>query len=134
MNYSYNEFHISRKVRDFCNFNESLFSSSGNVILANIPAVRIFQAKFNKYLEADNQAQISAGTLNAMGLLDEVFHLACYTYRRHKYPAAFKELLEDLNGRFGKDKVDSLLIDFCKEFPPVAVYKGQCSIEDYLNT
>ncbi len=134
MNYSYNEFHISRKIRDFCNFNESLYSSSGNVILANIPAVRIFQANFNKYLEANNQTQISAGTLNAMGLLDEVFHLACYTYRRHKYPAAFKELLEDLNSRFGKDKVDSLLIDFCREFPPVAVYKGQCSIEDYLNT
>jgi len=134
MRFSYNEFHISKKIRDACNFSESLFSSSGNVVLANIPQVRIFQAKYNKYLNDNNLTQVSAGTLNAMGLLDEVFHLACYTYRRRKYPDAFKELLEDLIKKFGSDKVDSLLVDFCNEFPPVAVYKWECSVEDYLNT
>ena len=75
MRFSYNEFHISKKVRDACNFKESLYSSTGNVILANIPQVRIFQAKYNEYLKANGLAQVSAGTLNAMGILDEVFHL-----------------------------------------------------------
>ena len=76
MTYSYNEFHIAKAVRDECKFSESLYSSSGNVILANIKAVRDFQTRFNKYLVKHNQTQISAGTLNAMGLLDEIFHLA----------------------------------------------------------
>lgn len=134
MTYSHNEFHISKKIRDNCNFDETLFSSSGNVILANLPAVRTFQMKFNKYLEKNNLTQVSAGTLNAMGLLDEVFHLACYTYRRHKHSEVFKNLLKSLESKFGKDKIDGLLIQFCENFPPVAVYKGECSIEDYLNT
>lgn len=134
MTFSYNEFHISRTVRNACNFSEGLFSSSGNVILANLPAVRTFQAKFNEYLKKNGKTEVSAGTLNAMGLLDEVFHLACWTYRRQKYPDAFKEVLGELDSKFSKEKVDSLLTAFCEEFPPVAVYKGECSIQDFLNT
>jgi len=134
MIFSQNEFHISKKIRDICGFNDSLYSSSGNVILANISAVRIFQAKFNEYLKANNLNQVSAGTLNAMGLLDEVFHLACWTYRRQRYSGAFADLLTELQNKFGTDKIEQMLIEFCQEFPPVAVYKGQCSIQDYLNT
>lgn len=134
MTYSYNEFHISKKIRDNCNFDKTLFSSSGNVILANLSAVRTFQTKFNKYLEKNNLTQISAGTLNAMGLLDEVFHLACYTYRRHKNNDAFKNLLKTIEDKFGRKQIDSLLIQFCEEFPPVDVYQGKISIQDYLNT
>ncbi|MBR1536500.1 MAG: hypothetical protein IJ630_06145, partial [Treponema sp.] len=72
MIYSYNEFHISKAVRDECNFSDGLFASSGNVVLKNIRAVRDFQTRFNEYLIRHNKAQISAGTLNAMGLLDEI--------------------------------------------------------------
>ena len=132
--YSYNEFHVSRAVRDACSFPEQLYASSGNVILANIRAVREFEQRFNKYLVSKNQPQISSGTLNAMGLLDEIFHLACYVYRRHKTPNVFKELLDDLCASFGSDKIEELLVEFTREFPPTAVYKGECSIQDYLNT
>ena len=76
MTYSYNEFHISKAVRDACNFSQGLFASTGNVILANIKAVRDFQTRFNEYLIKNNKTQISAGMLNAMGLLDEILHLA----------------------------------------------------------
>ncbi|HAC31511.1 MAG TPA: alpha-amylase [Treponema sp.] len=134
MTYSYNEFHISKAVRDACKFSKSLFSSTGNVILANIGAVREFQVRLNRYLDSLNRTQISAGTLNAMGLLDEIFHLACYTYRRQKYPETFKELLSDLEASFGKDKIDSMLVSFCEEFPPVSVYDGSTTITDFLNT
>ncbi|MBQ9280770.1 MAG: alpha-amylase [Treponema sp.] len=134
MIYSYNEFHIAKTVRDACNFSQSLYTSSGNVILANIKAVRDFQIKFNAYLKAHNLTQISAGTLNAMGLLDEIFHLACYTYRRQKYPNAFKELLSDLNASFGEETIRKMILDFSAEFPPTEVYKGNITIEDYLNT
>jgi glycosidase len=134
MIFSYNEFHISKKVRDACSFSETLYASSGNVILPNISQVRIFQAKFNEYLKANSLTQVSAGTLNAMGLLDEIFHLACYTYRRRKVPSAFSGLLAELNNKYGSAAVDLMLKDFCTLFPPVCVYKGECSIEDYLNT
>ncbi|MGI5070895.1 alpha-amylase [Treponema pectinovorum] len=133
MGFSYNEFHISKKIRDICGFSETIFSSSGNVIFSNIAQARIFQAQFNKNYK-DSTKQLSAAELNAMGLLDEIFHLACYAYRRKKYPNAFKELLDELDKNFGREKLDSLLTDFCTEFPPVAVYKGECSIQDFLAT
>lgn len=134
--YSYNEFHIAKTVRDACNFSTELYQSSGNVILANIGAVRAFAVKFNKFLSnrGESEKQISAGTLNAMGLLDEIFHLACYIYRRHKCPDAFKNLLLELQNEFGADKIENILVQFCEEFPPTAVYKGECSIQEYLNT
>ncbi|MBP5283404.1 MAG: alpha-amylase, partial [Treponema sp.] len=131
--FSYNEFHIAKSVRDECNFSDGLFASSGNVVLQNIRAVRDFQTRFNKYLIKHNKNQISAGTLNAMGLLDEIFHLACYTYRRQKYQDSFKGLLSELEGKFGSDVIRPIILDFCREFPPTEVYKGHISIEDYLN-
>lgn len=133
MTYSYNEFHIAKAVRDECKFSDSLFSSSGNVILANIKTVRDFQTKFNAYLINHKLTQISAGTLNAMGLLDEIFHLACYTYRRKKHPDSFKGLLNSLETSFGRETIHKLILDFCADFPPTEVYKGKISIEEYLS-
>ena len=51
MNVSYNEFHVGRKIRDFCNFDQQLYASSGNVVLANIQSVRKFAEKMNIGLE-----------------------------------------------------------------------------------
>jgi len=41
------EFHISRKARDFYQFDEPLFSLSGNVILPNFRAARVFAQRIN---------------------------------------------------------------------------------------
>ena len=34
-NLSLNEFHVCREIREKCDFDEGLFASSGNIILAN---------------------------------------------------------------------------------------------------
>ena len=136
MNISYNEFHISRKVRDLCSFNEGLFASSGNVVFANMKNVRDFQLLFNNYIEAvtkDENKKVSAGQLNAMGLIDEIFHYVCLIYRRQKAPDFMKDMLEDLNKQFKPAEIDTLLLDFIKEFPPVEVYKEKTTAEEYLN-
>lgn len=135
MKISYNEFHISRAIRQKCDFDESLFSSSGNVIFANLSAVQRFQLKLNKVFEemGEENKKVSAGQLNAMGLIDEIFHYVCMLYRRNKAPDAFKNLVEDLDTYFKKDKMDKLYLEFMEEFPPVAVYQGKLSAEEYLS-
>ena len=45
-----NEFHISREIRAKCDFDEGLFASTGNVILSNTKAVRLFAKKLNDLL------------------------------------------------------------------------------------
>ncbi len=134
MDFSYNEFHVSKAVRDECNFDEKIFSSSGNVLFANFKAVQKFQTKLNELFDkrGENQKRISAGTLNAMGLIDEVFHYVAFLFRRDKAPLSFKNLLDDLDKSFGKDKIDELLTDFMNEFPPVDVYKEKLSLQSYL--
>lgn len=135
MNISYNEFHVGRKIRDLCNFDQSLFSSSGNVVIKNMANVRKFAMLINDVFKSRNQEnkQISAGQLNAMGLLDEIFHYVCMLYRRDVLGSMMKEMLAALDKQFTAQKVDSLLLDFMKEFPPVEVYQEKTSAKEYLS-
>src|SRR5574344_2032263 len=133
MNISYNEFHISRAVRDACKFNQSLYASSGNVIFANLKAVQDFQLKLNALFDerGEEGKKVSAGSLNAMGLIDEIFHFMCMLFRKNKAPLSFTNLLADLDDSFGKGEMDTLLIQFMNEFPPTAVYQKKLTNEDY---
>lgn len=136
MRYSYNEFHIAKKVRDLCDFNKGLFASSGNVVFANMKNVRDFQLLFNNYIENithDENKKVSAGQLNAMGLIDEILHQVCMLYRRNKVPSFMSDLLAQLEKEFTASEIDNLLLDFIKEFPPVEVYQEKCTAQDYLN-
>ena len=136
MKISYNEFHISRKVRNLCDFNRGLFASSGNVVFANMKNVRDFQMLFNNYIKTvtgDESKQVSAGQLNAMGLIDEILHYVSMLYRRNKVASFGADLLTALNKEYGKAAVDALLLDFMKEFPPVEVYREKITPEEYLN-
>ena len=136
MNISYNEFHISRKIRNLCSFNEGLYASSGNVIFANMKNVRDFQLLFNNYIETqikDENKKVSAGQLNAMGLIDEILHHVCMLYRHNKAQTFMTDLLATMEKEFSKEEIDTLLLDFIKEFPPVEVYKEKTTAEEYLN-
>ncbi len=135
MKLSYNEFHISKKVRDLCSFDKGLFASSGNVVFANMKNVRKFQLLFNDYIKNvtnDENKKVSAGQLNAMGLIDEILHHVCMLYRRDKCPDFMKDIIAELNGQFTKEQIDSLLLDFMSEFPPVEVYQEKCTAQEFL--
>ena len=70
------EFHISRQARDRYEFDQSLFSTTGNVIFANFHAVRIFTQKINQQRDLVNFPERAAksGEINALGLMDEIMH------------------------------------------------------------
>ena len=88
------EFHVSKKVRDLCNFDESLFSFNGNVIFTNFKAVRTFAQKINATMNPvlESNKMIKAGQLNAMGLIDEIFHYICGEFRKSENPKANEQL------------------------------------------
>ena len=135
MHISYNEFHISRQVRDLCSFEEGLYASSGNVVFANMRNVRNFQVLFNNYIDTvtgDENKRVSAGQLNAMGLIDEILHYVCMLYRRNKVPTFMHDLMAALEKQYTAKEIDALLLDFLQEFPPVEVYKEKCTAREYL--
>ncbi len=80
----------------------------------------------------DGEKMLKAGQLNAMGLIDEIFHYVCSEYRKAKNPRVFEELLTSLNKDLGEKAIDQLLLEFNQEFPPVAVYQGELTEEEYL--
>jgi glycosidase len=128
------EFHISRKARDLYQFDESLFSISGNVIFPNFHAARLFAEKINEkrdLIRFPDQA-IKAGHINAMGLIDEIFHYIVGLYRDEKNLQVMQQALDWLYEKLGKQKVDEALRTFADEFPAVAVYRREVELDIYL--
>jgi len=129
------EFHISRQSRDRYQFDQSIYSISGNVILANFHAARQFAQKMNLQRDLVNYPEraVRAGQINAMGLLDEIMHIVIGQFRKQHNLQVFSEALTWLDGMLGEKEVDQMLQQFINEFPPIAVYNKIISAEKYLN-
>ncbi len=128
------EFHISRQARDQYQFDQALFSLTGNVIFANFYAVRLFAQQMNarRDLVRFPEQRIRAGQLNAMGLIDEILHVIVARYREQEVPDAMRHGLDWLYSELGQETVDATLRQFADEFPPLAVYRHEISLDEYL--
>ncbi len=82
------EFHISRNARERYQFAETLFSYTGNVVFANMPACREFAHRMNQVRDAERHPDraVHAGKLYAMGLIDEASHVLMARYREQFDP------------------------------------------------
>ena len=138
----YMEFHIHRSVREKCRFHKKLFCSTGNVILRNIDDVYAFTFQYNTAVEqgvfgqpASPEQFLKAGQLNAMGLIDEIFHYMCRLYRRDVCADFFGKGYRFTDDALQSKKLpplDSLLTDFCTLFPPAAVYTGAMTVPEWF--
>ncbi len=129
------EFHVSRSMRDKCNFDLPMFSTNGNVIFSQFKNVRLFAQKLNDVINpvTEPKKYIKSGQLNAMGLIDEIFHIVCQSFRDSKNKTVFSELLTHLETNISKEALDTLLLDFTNEFPPLTVYRKEISEQAYLS-
>ena len=129
------EFHISRSTRKKYDFEDSLFSYNGEAIFANFHAARLFAQKLNtkKNLKSHPEIAARAGHVNAMGLIDEIFHHVISLYRSQKSPTLYQDLEQFLIVSLGKRKLNSIIRAFIREFPPTPVYQGQLSETEYLD-
>jgi glycosidase len=129
------EFHINREVRNEFKLEHSLFSLTGNVVLADIKQVRELAARFNAKLSPKKKERfIQAGQLYAMGLIDEILHYIAALYREQAQGDVFESALSRLETKFGAGKAGDLLETFSEEFPPQPVYAGKSSVADYLKS
>lgn len=138
------EFHISRQARDYYQFDQSLFSLNGNVIFANFKGVREFVHKMNEKRDLVRfpEQAVKAADINAMGLIDEILHFVVGEYRRLKNPQALEQAEKwmlnqlcqkaKLSPQAAQQEVDKALYSFAEAFPPLLVYQGKQSIEEYL--
>src|SRR4030042_2049289 len=129
------EFHVSRETRLKYQFSETLFQSSGNVIVANFLAARLFTQKINEKRDVVNfpERAIRAGQVNAMGLIDEILHYVVQLYREDINKKILPDALNWLNERIGEKEVLHILQHFTEDFPPREVYFDNRPVADYLS-
>ena len=129
------EFHIARQARDLYQFEEALFSLSGNVIFANFHAARLFAQKMNARRDLIHfpERAMQAGQINAMGMIDEIMHMVISLYHQQRNPATMAEALAFLEDRVGSEEVQQTLLRFVEQFPPLLVYQRQATPQEYLD-
>ena len=128
------DFHISRTAREKYKIDQSLFSVMGKVILANYQQARILSERINsKRREEGNVDQfVTAGQINALGLLHEIFHLLIRKYEESDNPAVFSKAINHLKNEISESELEKTLLAFVEEFPPVEVYNKTVTPEEYL--
>ncbi|MCS7059780.1 MAG: alpha-amylase family glycosyl hydrolase [Anaerolineae bacterium] len=129
------EFHVSRAARDLYQFDDALFTLTGNVIFADFHAARRFAQKMNQRRDVIRRPEqaVQAGQINAMGLIDEILHFVVAQYRKQRNPQAMAKALTWLEARLGHQEVDRALTAFAEEFPTVAVYRNGLSAAEYMS-
>ncbi len=128
------EFHISRTIRKDLNLDEVLFSFTGNVVFANVLASRKLAQGLNELPQAKAapNAAVNAGSLFAMGLIDELSHALVARYREETDPAVFAEAARWFSGRVSPVEMDRLLLTFTEQFPNTEVYSGALTASEWL--
>lgn len=121
------EFHVSRACRQKYAFDEGMFATDGRVLLADFAAARRFAEK----LSAHRTQPVPASDINALGLLDEVFHHLLRQYERQN-PAVLRRALEWLQAHVGAEALTHSQMRFTEDFPPLAVYRGEIPASVYL--
>lgn len=128
------EFHVSRRSREAYGFDEGVFSQSGNVVLASFHAARLFAQSMNRGRDLVRfpETAARAGEIYAMGLIDEILHRVVSLYHEQRNPRAMEEALARVEERLGRGAVDGALRRFAEEFPPLAVYRREIGLDEYL--
>ena len=128
------EFHIARSARERYGLETAWFSLTGDVVFADFDASRRLAHRMNQVCDAMRHPErvVHPGQLHAMGLIDEILHLVAALYRAQQKRGVFAEALRWLDRRLGPAAVGDTLRRFADLFPPLAVYRGEVGIENYL--
>ena len=128
------EFHIARSARERYRFPHTLFSTTGNVIFANMAACRAFAHRMNQVRDAEKNPDqaVHAGSLFAMGLIDEASHVLLARYREQYDNQVIAEALNFFGDQVGPKQLDKLLLTFVEQFPGSTVMSGKQSAKKWL--
>jgi len=121
------EFHISREARDRYGIRDTLHTPSGKASKASFHGARLFVRRMHEMAvrEGRVEADVRAGSLNALGLINGVFHRIIDLYLEKENPGAFTEVAADLRSAFGQTDLEDLLAKFQDSYPAASAYRGE---------
>lgn len=127
---------VYRKARDIYKFENSFFSSTGEVIFPNLHNVRIFVQKINQKRDLINFPEMAArgSEINGIALENEIFHYLFDTYQKQNNIDLTEEIPNWLREEIGPDVLNESLRFMLEEFPPPSIYHGETDIDTYLTS
>ncbi len=127
-------FHVRKSCRTKYNIEESLFTVTGDLIIANFYQARLLAQKINEQRIKEGKAdlQVAPGMINGLGLLHEIFHYLIRLYETKENPGVFKRSIDHLTKNIGTDKLDQLLLNYLRDFPTTGILKEKITPEEYL--
>ncbi|MCX8106790.1 MAG: alpha-amylase family glycosyl hydrolase [Ignavibacterium album] len=128
-------FHVSAESRKKYQFEENLFSLQGDLIVSDFSTARRLADKINgiRKNEGRHSELVTAGQINALGLLHEIFHLLIRRYEEYENPGVIQRSINFLKQSLSDDELETTMLKFVEEFPPLPVYQKKISAKDYLN-
>ena len=129
------DFHVRKYARDKYQIDNSLFSITGDLIIANFHLARVLSNKINVQRKMEGRAdrQVSAGEINAFGLIHEIFHFLIRYYEDRENPGVFSRGIKFLYTVLNETELNKILLEYLNEFPPVDVYSSKLKPEEYLS-
>jgi glycosidase len=124
------EFHVLAAARRRYQIEEAFFTFTGNVILADFPAARLFAKRLNDARDLDRHPEqaVRAGQVNAMGLIDEINHAIIRLYEDTANPGVFARALASMRAR----GTEPALLRFTELLPPRDVYAGTQTAAEFV--
>jgi glycosidase len=134
-NQLYFNFHVSLLSRVKYEFDDSLFSIHGDLIISNFKLARELALKINQKREEEKTTGMftTAGQINALGLLHEIFHFVIRHYEENENPGVFSRSIEYLKIKLGEDSFNKVIKKFVVDFPPPSVKQKILTVEEYLS-
>ncbi len=128
------EFHTSVSARKKYSLDDSLFTITGDLIIADFKQARKLADKINqvKKTEKGSQKLTTPGQINALGLIHEIFHFLIGYYSEKINPGVFKRTFTHLKETLSQEETDKVLVNFINMYPPLDVFKGKITPDDYL--
>lgn len=113
------DFHVRKYARDKYQFDNSLFSITGDLIIANFHLARVLSNKINVQRKAEGKAdrQVSAGEINAFGLIHEIFHFLIRYYEDKENPGVLSRGISYINSTLGEKELNKIFTEYLNEFP-----------------
>jgi glycosidase len=128
-------FHVLKDSRAKYKLEDNLFALKGNIVIPDFPTARLLSEKINavRRNEGKFDQQVTAGQINALGLLHEIFHLLIRKYEGNNKKGIFNDGINYLKKSLTEDELDKTLLTFVEEFPPLPVYQDKVKANEYLN-
>ena len=129
-------FHISNAARSKYRFEDEFYSLRGNLVIITAASARKLANKINSIRQSEGKTDqfVTAGQVNTLGLLHEIFHYLIRYYEENESPGVFARGINHLKNNLNEEELTSVLSEYITSFPPLDVYKSKVSVNEYLDS